>query len=62
MAGKVKNGVAVPLCRRAGADGGVICDDLDRVTCTRCLEHARADRYAEELWYRNQDDHYGETL
>lgn len=61
MVGKVKNGVARPLCH-GFAGGDVISDDSDRVTCRRCLEHVRADRYAEDLWYRNQSDHYGETL
>ncbi|WP_067962526.1 hypothetical protein [Nocardiopsis trehalosi] len=61
LAGKVKNGVAMPLCRRATA-GDVVRDDPDRATCARCLDAARADRDAAERWYRDQGDHYGETL
>lgn len=57
MVGKVKNGVARPRCHRGSAED-VICDDPDRVTCGACLAMADAD----ERWYRNQEDHYGETL
>ncbi|MFI0357181.1 hypothetical protein [Actinomadura sp. 9N407] len=61
MAGKVKNGVAMPLCHQAFAQG-VNYDEMDRATCRRCIAAARAARDAEERWYRDQEDHYGETL
>ncbi|MEV0404485.1 hypothetical protein [Actinoallomurus sp. NPDC050550] len=62
LPGKVKNGVAMPLCGPHATTEDMICDDPDRVTCRRCVDTARDARNWEERWYRAQEDHYGETL